>query len=142
MQWSGGPNAGFTKGTPWLPVPATVETHNVAAELKDPNSILQFYKRLLALRHHEPALLEGEYIPLNEDDSNVLAYLRKYKNEAVLVVLNMSTNEQKFSFDLAGQGFPVKRATTLLTTMRSETGADVSSVTLEPFGVYLGKLVK
>jgi alpha-glucosidase len=142
MQWSGGPNAGFTKGTPWLPVPPTAETHNVAAELKDPNSILQFYKRLLALRHHEPALLEGEYIPLNEDDPNVLAYLRTYKNEAVLVVINMSTKEQKSSFDLAGQGFAAKRATTLLTTMRSEAGADVSSVTLEPFGVYIGKLVK
>jgi alpha-glucosidase len=142
MQWNGGANAGFTKGTPWLPVPATVETHNVAAELKDPNSILQFYKRLLALRHHEPALLEGEYIPLNEDDPNVLAYLRAYKNEAVLVVLNMTTKEQKSSFDLAGQGFPAKRATTLLTTMHAEAGADISSVTLEPFGVYIGKLVK
>jgi hypothetical protein len=58
------------------------------------------------------------------------------------VVLNMSTKEQKSSFDLAGQGFRAKNATTLLTTMRSEAGADVSSVTLEPFGVYLGKLVK
>jgi alpha-glucosidase len=142
MQWNSGPNAGFTKGTPWLPVPPTAETHNVAAELKDPNSILQFYKRLLALRHHEPALLEGEYIPLNEDDPNVLAYLRTYKNEAVLVVLNMSTKEQKSSFDLASQGFPAKNATTLLTTMRSEAGADLSAVTLEPFGVYIGKLVK
>jgi alpha-glucosidase len=142
MQWNSGPNAGFTKGTPWLPVPPTAETHNVAAELKDPNSILQFYKRLLALRHHEPALLEGEYIPLNEDDPNVLAYLRRYKNEAVLVVLNMSTKEQKSSFDLAGQGFPAKSATTLLTTMHAEAGADISSITLEPFGVYIGKLVK
>ncbi len=142
MQWKGGPSAGFTKGTPWLPVPPTAESHNVAAELKDPNSILQFYKRLLALRHHESALLEGEYIPLNEDDPNVLAYLRMYKNEAVLVVLNMSAKEQKSSFDLAGQGFPAKRATTLLTTMRLEAGADVSSVTLEPYGVYIGKLVK
>jgi alpha-glucosidase len=143
MQWNSDLNAGFTKGTPWLPVPPTAETHNVAAELKDPNSIFQFYKRLLALRHHEPALLEGEYIPLNEDDPNVLAYLRRYKNEAVLVVLNMSTKEQKPSFDLASHGFTAKSATPLLSTMRgAAAGADVSSLTLESFGVYIGKLVK
>ena len=49
MQWSTAPNAGFTKGKPWLPVPPTYRKHNVAAERADPNSILNFYRRLLAL---------------------------------------------------------------------------------------------
>src|SRR6202050_2037816 len=58
MQWDDSPNAGFSQTTPWLPVPASYKTHNVASELQDPNSILQFYRHLLALRHQEHALLD------------------------------------------------------------------------------------
>src|SRR3989454_4996316 len=90
MQWSDGPNAGFSKATPWLPVPPSAKTHNVATEKKDPNSVLSFYRQLLALRHQQAALLDGKYIPLNEDDPNVLSYLRQYKDESILVVLKMS----------------------------------------------------
>ena len=95
MQWNDSPNAGFSQATPWLPVPASYKTHNVASESKDPDSVLQFYKRLLALRHHEPALLDGDYVALNQDNPDVLSYLRRYKNEAVLVVLNMSNAKQR-----------------------------------------------
>ena len=51
MQWDNTPNAGFTKGIPWLPIPVSYRTHNVASEQKDPNSILVFYQNLLKLRH-------------------------------------------------------------------------------------------
>ena len=79
MQWDDSPNAGFTTGIPWLPIPVTYKTYNVADELKDPDSILNWYKGLLALRHQDKALLEGEYIALNQDDPNVLSYLRRYQ---------------------------------------------------------------
>jgi glycosidase len=68
MQWDEGPNAGFSQATPWLPVPPSYKTHNVATELKDPNSVLQFYQRVLALRHQNRVLLDGEYIALNENN--------------------------------------------------------------------------
>jgi alpha-glucosidase len=143
MQWNDGANAGFTRGTPWLPVPPSYKTVNVASELKDPSSILQVYRRLLALRHHNRALLDGDYVPLNENDTNVLSYLRRYKNEAVLVVLNMSSQPQEVSFDLAPQGFTVKSARTLLTTMApgSKEGL-LSHLSLEPFSVYIGAVSK
>ena len=64
MQWNDTPNAGFTTGIPWLPIPITYKTYNVADELKDPNSILNWYKGLLALRHQNQALLDGDYIAL------------------------------------------------------------------------------
>jgi glycosidase len=111
----------------------------VASELKDSESILHFYKHALALRHENKALLDGEYIPLNESDPNVLSYLRKYKKQAVLVVLNMSAEPQKASFNLGAQGFTVN-AKTLLSTNSSETVSNVSQVPLEPFGVYIGQL--
>jgi len=139
MQWSDTANGGFSTATPWLPVPDTYKTHNVAAEEKDPDSILNYYKKLLALRHTDQALLEGEYVALNEDDGNILSYLRRYRNEAVLVVLNMSGSPQRVSFDLAGKGFGGAQLTTLLTTMKTQPGG-LSDISMEPFGVYIAKL--
>jgi alpha-glucosidase len=143
MQWSDSANAGFTDGKPWLPVPASYKTHNVSTEMKDPQSILNFYKRVLALRHQDPALRDGEYVALNEDDPNVLSYLRRYKDEAVIVVLNMSATRQIIKFDLSSQGFPATKATTLLTTMKSgDQEVPFTSISLEPFAVYIGKIQK
>src|SRR5277367_3669692 len=143
MQWNDSPNAGFTRGTPWLPVPMSYKTMNVASELKDPSSILQLYRSLLALRHQNRALLDGDYVALNESDANVLSYLRRYKNEAVLVVLNMSSQAQEVSFDLAAQGFPAKNASTLLTTMAAGSKAgSLSHLSLEPYAVYIGAISK
>src|SRR6267154_3536939 len=105
MQWSNAPNAGFSDATPWLPVPPSYQTHNVANESQDPNSVLSLYRKVLALRHTNQALLEGSYAALNEDDPNLMSYLRSYKGKAVLVVLNMSATAQKTKFDLSAQGF-------------------------------------
>jgi alpha-glucosidase len=142
MQWSDSENAGFSTATPWLPVPPSYKTHNVEEESKDPNSILNFYKNVLALRHKEPTLLEGEYIALNESDPNVLSYLRRYKNEAVLVVLNMASAPQKVSFNLKPQGFGAAKATTLVSTGAPTGEVNVSELSLEPFAVYIGKVSK
>jgi alpha-glucosidase len=143
MQWNANKNAGFSNARPWLPLPASYKTHNVAIELQNPDSILNFYKRLLALRHQDTALLDGEYVPLNQDDPNVLSYLRQYKNDAVLVVLNMSGNSQKVSFDLAAQGFTASKATTMLTTLKaSPATVTLSSIALKPFSVYIGKIAR
>jgi len=142
MQWDKSPNAGFTKGIPWLPVPMTYETHNVATEKADPNSVLNFYKNVLALRHTNKALLDGDYVAVNPSDSNVFSYLRRYKNEAVLVVLNMSPNAQTVSFDLSKQGFAAKQAKTLLATNKADGTQELSSVALEPYTVFIGELTK
>jgi len=142
MQWDDTTNAGFSKSKPWLPVPASYKTHNVATELKDPNSILSFYKQVLALRHTNHALLDGQYIALNENDPNVLSYLRKYKDETVLIVLNMSSAAQKVSFDLSAQGLADAKATTLVTRVSQQREATLSNLTLEPFGVYIASVSK
>jgi glycosidase len=89
------------------------------------------------------ALLDGDYVALNQNDPNVLSYLRRYKNEAVLVVLNMSSKPQRVSFDLAPQGFDAKTAHTLLTTMAGASKVDsVSHLSLEPYSVYIGAVSK
>ncbi len=143
MQWSGDPNAGFTSGVPWNPIPPTYKTYNVADELKEPNSILNWYKGLLALRRANPALLYGDYIALNENDPNVLSYLRKTKNDAVLVAINMSADPQTLKFNLSKQRLSAKSAKTLLTTQSSlQNNSSVAQLSLEPFAVYIAALQK
>jgi len=142
MQWSDGPNAGFTRGTAWLPIPPSYRRYNVESESRDPQSILEFYRHLLALRHQDRALVEGDYSPLNEDNANVLSYLRRYKNEAVLVVLNMSSSMQAVSFDLTQQGFSQARVKMLLTTSHLPSKSGRNKVSLDPFSVYLARLSK
>ena len=140
MQWSDAPNAGFSAATPWLPVPASYKTHNVASELKDPDSVLQFYKHLLTLRHEDRALLDGDYVALNQDNPNVLSYLRRYKNEAVLVVLNMSATPQQVGFNLSEQGFASAKVTTMLTTVAAAPSGRLDQIVLDPFAVYIARL--
>ena len=142
MQWNNDRNAGFTGGTPWLPIPESYKTYNVASERKDPNSLLNFYQRLLALRHQNKALLDGRYIALNNSDPNVLSYLRLYQGVATLVLVNMSAEPQKVSLDLSAQGLK-STAKTLLTTQNNlQAGGTLAGISLEPFGVYIGEVTK
>jgi alpha-glucosidase len=141
MQWDDSANAGFTKAeNPWLPLPPSAKRQNVASELNDPNSILQFYRQLLVLHHRNHALLDGDYVSLNQDDPNVLAYLRRYKNEAVLVVLNMSAAPQHVSVNLSAQGFSSTKAKTLLTTSVPAPSSQLDQIALEPFAVYIAQV--
>ena len=138
MQWDESPNAGFSTAPPWLPVPPAYKTHNVADESKDSTSILSLYKKVLKLRHTNQALLEGSYVPLNENDPNVLSYLRVYKDQAVLVALNMSNSEQNVNFELKRNGFA--SAKSLVSTPKSSAKGDL--VTLEPYGIFIAKLIR
>jgi alpha-glucosidase len=142
MQWTDGQNAGFSKAKPWLPVPPSAKTHNVASEMKDQNSVLSFYRQLLALRHKEPALLEGDYMALNESDSNVLSYVRRYKDEAILVVLNMSATEQKVGLDLSPLGFGAPKLSVLLNSFHKPLPGMAAELPMEPYSAFIAKITK
>ncbi|GIV96079.1 MAG: alpha-amylase [Herpetosiphonaceae bacterium] len=96
MQWDTGPNAGFTAGTPWLPLAAGYPTVNVATEREDPTSMLALYRRLIMLRRAEPALSVGSYRPAGVS-GDVLAYLREHEGRRFLVALNLSHAPQQFA---------------------------------------------
>jgi alpha-glucosidase len=136
MQWTDGPNAGFTTGKPWLPVPASAKTHNVETEEKDSHSVLETYRSILALRHHQPALLEGDYHSVNNNDPNVLAYLRRYQHEEILVVLNFSDKNQEAHISEPAGGF------ISLLSSGAKLADGYKAVMLEPFGFYIAKLQK
>ncbi len=105
MQWENTPNGGFSPETvqTWLPVnPNYAEGVNVADQLGDPGSILSFYKQLLAIRRNTPALIDGDYQPLHEDQEAYFAFLRTSAEGRCLVVLNYAEEPQTAAFDLDG----------------------------------------
>jgi alpha-glucosidase len=101
MQWDTGPNAGFTTGTPWLPIAADYQTVNVAVERDEPASMLTLYRRLIGLRRTLPALEVGSYTPLAAH-GDLLAYVRAYAEQRCLVVLNLGSQPQQLDLGRAG----------------------------------------
>jgi alpha-glucosidase len=91
MQWSAAPNAGFTTGTPWLPLADDYATINVEAERGDPASILSLHHRLLALRRSEPALAVGALSSIRAEGS-ILSYLRSEGDRRFLIALNLGSS--------------------------------------------------
>ena len=138
MQWDGSATAGFTtSATPWLPVPPSAKEYNVEAERKDPDSIFNTYKRLLALRKSEPALRDGSYESVNDGDPNVFAFLRKSGDSTVIVALNFTAVKQTVNLSIPGSAGKLK---TLLKTPGADDPASLGKISLAPFGVYIGKV--
>jgi len=102
MQWTPGPNAGFTTSpTPWLPVPPNHTTLNVQQESTDPHSMLNWYKRLITLRRTNPALYSGSMTMLDRTNNSVLSYLRQGPpgGPSVLVALNFTDQPQPLTYN-------------------------------------------
>ena len=103
MQWTAGPNAGFTKGTPWRPVNKGYEAVNVEAEWKSGLSLFDRYRQLTRLRQQTQALRTGTFLPIQSDTPGVYAFMRcdeaptadgkGTQTQAVVVVLNLSDEQ-------------------------------------------------
>ena len=90
MQWDAGPQAGFTTGTPWLGVNPNHVEINAAAQQHDGDSVLAHYRRLIELRHREPAVAHGDFTMLLPDDPVVYAFTRRLGDTELLVLGNFS----------------------------------------------------
>ena len=138
MQWRNAPNGGFCPDTvePWLPVnPNYIDGINVADQDHDPDSILNYYRRLLQLRISTPALVEGGYIPLSGETDGYFAFLRTTVEQVILVALNYAGTSQTLELDLPG-----KRARTLFSSVGRDKHAGIKKLALSPFEVYIGDL--
>jgi alpha-glucosidase len=143
MQWDGSPNAGFTTAaaTPWLPVPPSYKTVNVALESREDDSLLAWYQRLIQLRRANPALHDGTLTMLNVNDNNVLSWLRKGPDgQAVVVACNFTAQSQTVAFDLSSQGVSGQKLTTSLQTPGGAEPDSLASIKLPPYGVYIGQI--
>ena len=96
MQWDDTENAGFTTGRPWLPVHSCYRTENVAYEEKDPDSVLNWYRRLGQLRKEYPAFTEGSYEELFADSDDLFACRRETENEILCVIVNFKNHSVNY----------------------------------------------
>lgn len=105
VQWNAEKNAGFTQGTPWLMVNPNYTEINVAAQEQDANSVLAFYKELIALRkspEYKETFVYGDVIPFEEDRHNFMAYHRKGEKD-LLVLGNFQKEEQTVTLPSEGK---------------------------------------
>lgn len=102
MQWNGQENAGFSAGTPWISIPENYKTINVEAEMADEDSILYFYRRLIALRKEEKAIAEGSIEFLPTEDPQILAFRRVLGEEEILCIHNFGGEEKALDQKLPG----------------------------------------
>ena len=102
MQWSDEANAGFTTAKPWLKVNENYKVINAAAQEKDPSSVLNYYRRLVALRKSDEfkeLFIYGRCVPAYEDTDGVMAYYREDADKRVLVVANFGREEAQIRLD-------------------------------------------
>lgn len=123
VQWSDGENAGFTTGKPWLKVNANYKAINVAVQEKDNDSVLNYYRRLTALRksvEYKEVFTYGEFVPAYEDTESVMAYYRVDVDKRMLVAVNFG--KEAAEIELA---YPVRR---VVLSNRAGVAADPMTV--------------
>ena len=144
MQWTPGPQAGFsTDPHTWLPIPPNYKTINVQTESGQPESLLNWYKKLIELRRDNPALHYGGIVMLNRDDQDVLAYVRTAPAGAkpVIVAMNMSARPKTISLDASQAGIAGSTAYTVAASDPSlQNVTSLNSVTLPPYSAWVGSV--
>ncbi|MFP4618155.1 MAG: alpha-glucosidase [Spirochaetaceae bacterium] len=95
MQWDGSANAGFTDGSPWIAVQSNHREVNVEREIADPDSILHYYRRLIAIRRERPTVVYGGYEDLLPEDEALYLFRRIGEEEILYVFLNFSARTRR-----------------------------------------------
>jgi oligo-1,6-glucosidase len=136
VQWDGSENAGFTTGDPWFYVNQNYKDINVAQQEDDPDSILNFYRKAIALRKELRVVRNGRYMEYDKLSSSRYVYSRKNKTQTLLVICSYSEKPQKFS---PPQGFDLGSGVLILNNYPSP----VDNL-LQPYEtrVYLWKTAK
>ena len=99
MQWDASPHAGFTTGTPWLAANPNYTQINAAAEAADPDSVYHYYRKLIELRHTEPAVVDGDFTMLLPHDERLYAFTRRLGSTELLVIGNFSAETVRAELD-------------------------------------------
>lgn len=101
FQWSDSANAGFTTGTPWLKITNDYRRFNAEDELNRADSVLNFYKKAIALRKNTKALVYGEFIPVEDIPSPLYCYFREYNDESYYIELNLGRTPMEHPVDIS-----------------------------------------
>lgn len=96
MHWDDSTNAGFTTGTPWIKVNPNYKWINAKAQINDPNSVFNYYKKLIQLRKQHEIIVYGDYELLLPDSEEIYAFIRKLGEERLLIVCNFTDKQVEF----------------------------------------------
>lgn len=131
VQWSGGPNAGFSEAEPWFSVNPNYTRINAAAQEEDPYSVLNFYRRCIALRKSLPVVREGTYRDLLPLSSRLYVYAREYGGESLLVICSFADSSLTYAFP---RDFDPREGEKILDNYPDELREDLSTrrITLRP----------
>ncbi|RLM27052.1 glucohydrolase [Brenneria alni] len=134
FQWSNTDNAGFTTGKPWFLINPNYKEINAADQTKDPDSVYNFYRQLIAIRHATPAFTYGAFQDLDPENNDVYAYTRTLKGEKYLIVVNFK--EQPIRYSLPG-AFSIKK-TLLESGAKAPVQPNAARLELQPWqsGIY------
>ena len=97
FQWNLEKNAGFSTGKPWLKVNPNYTTINEETQEKDPNSVLNYFRKLIKLRKDNPVLVYGKFTIIDKENPDVFAYTRELDDKKMLVILNFSDKTVKLN---------------------------------------------
>lgn len=117
VQWTGGENAGFTTGKPWFYINPNYKEVNAEKELSDPNSLLNFYKKLIRFRKENEIVLKGDYKEYYANSKNLYVYERTYNNQRMLVICSFT--EKGVAFE-APEGYDLSKGVKVLGNYESE----------------------
>src|SRR5690606_16745394 len=136
FQWSDKPQAGFTTGKPWIKVNQNYNEINANQAIEDPNSFFHYYRKLIQLRKQYPIIIYGKYQLLRPEHEQVIAYLRTYKGQKLLVITNFSKENIPFTFP---EDIPFYANELLISNYKID-GDNFQTFTLKPYEarVYLG----
>lgn len=121
MQWSAEEHAGFTSGTPWFHINENYKEINAAAALADPDSILNFYKKAIALRKRLPVVQNGNYQDYYKNSNELYVYARETKEQKLLVICSFTDRPVRFR---APYNFSLSDMTLLLSNYPVSDTAD------------------
>ena len=136
MQWNDDKYAGFSQCAPWLDVNDNYKAINVEKQLKDENSILNFYKKLIKIRKENLALVYGTYDLILEDDEKIYAYTRTFDEDKFVIIVNLSSEEAEYKFD----NCLLQYEKLLINNYPVEKHDDIKEVILKPYEARLYKL--
>ncbi len=143
MQWNADNNAGFsTNPHTWLPVASDYKQVNVAAESRDPNSMLNWYKRLIALRRENAAIHDGAMRVLDVGNDNIVAWSRTAPNgKLVVVACSFSAEPQVVSFRSAlPESAKIAKTLAFSGSQDRKSRVDLSSISLPAFGSIVAEV--
>ena len=127
MQWDDSPNAGFTRGTPWIRVNPNYTEVNAAAAMADPDSTFYYFQKLIRLRKTHPVIVHGRYALLEKDDPALFIYTRTLDDAQLLVMCNFKEQTREWTMPAGFAGAQVLISNTGRTQQAEQT------ITLQPY---------